>query len=293
MGRISAYCIGCMIKAQEERIRHLKDEKAKADYMKELCRLIVEAEDEMSVPVLVTQNDKLIKEYFGIEKTYENEKKEYNEFVLGYEEEIWNNIVKSPDPLLEALKYARVGNYIDFGAVKNVEQNQLKLLLDRVKTDHVDEQEYENLCCDLEQGSSLVYLTDNCGEIVLDKLFIKMIQQKYPDLHITVVVRGSDVLNDASYGDAEAVGLTKLVHVVDNGCDVAGTPLAYIGNEARTLIENADVVIAKGQGNFETMNGCGLNVYYMFLCKCTWFEMRFQMKQFEGVLINDRNLKAE
>ncbi len=293
MSRMSAYCIACMIKAQEERIRNQKDEAARASYMKELCQMIAEADDEMSVPVLVAKNNKLIKAYFGIGNGYEKEKKEYNELMLRYEDEIWNNIINAEDALLESLKYARVGNYIDFGAVKNVEQNQLKMLLDKVQTDWVDPVEYNNLCRDLEQGKTLVYLTDNCGEIVLDKLFVKMIQQKYPELSITVMVRGAAVLNDAAYEDAESVGLTEIVSVVDNGCDVAGTPLAYIGNEARELIENADVVIAKGQGNFESMNGCGLNVYYMFLCKCTWFEMRFQMKQFEGVLVNDRNLKLE
>lgn len=290
MGRISSYCISCMIKAQEERIRNHTDEIKKAEYMKELCRMVGESDDTMSVPVLVAKNAKLMKKYFGITRDYASEKKEYNELMLAYEEDIWNNIVNAKDPLMEALKYARVGNYIDFGAV-NVQQNQLKMLLDKVTADTVDEAEYANLCRDMEQGKTLVYLTDNCGEVVLDKLFIKMIQQKYPQLQIIVVVRGEEVLNDATYEDAKAVGLTELVKVVPNGCDTAGTPLDYVAPEVRELIEQTDLVISKGQGNFETMNKCGLNVYYMFLCKCVWFEMRFNLKQFAGVLVNDRNLK--
>lgn len=289
MGRISSYCIACMIKAQEKNIRNQTDEVKKAEYMKELCRLVGDSKEDTSVPVLVAQNAKLLKSYFGITREYAKEKREYNEWMLQCESDIWNAVLAAKNPLLEALKYARVGNYIDFGAV-DVKQDQLRMLLDKVNADTVDETEYANLCKDMQRGSTLVYLTDNCGEIVLDKLFIKMIQKEYPHLQITVVVRGEEVLNDATYEDAEFIGLTDLVPVISNGCDTAGTPLAYIAPEVRSLIESADLVIAKGQGNFETMNTCGLNVYYMFLCKCEWFEMRFGLKRFDGVLINDKHL---
>lgn len=290
MGRISSYCIACMMKAQEKNIRNQTDEKKKAEYMKELCRLVGNSEEDMSVPVLVAQNAKLLKSYFGITREFAKEKKAYNEKMLLCESEIRNAVLQAENPLKEALKYARVGNYIDFGAV-DVKEEQLQVLLDKAAADTVDEAEYANLCRDMEQGTNLVYLTDNCGEIVLDKIFIEMIQKQYPHLNITVVVRGAEVLNDATYEDAEFVGLTDIVPVISNGCDTAGTPLDYIAPQVRELIEAADLVIAKGQGNFETMNTCGLNVYYMFLCKCEWFEMRFQLKKFDGVLVNDRNLK--
>ena len=162
---------------------------------------------------------------------------------------------------------------------------------EKAKDNPVDMNEYAALKKDLENGKSLVYMTDNCGEIVMDKLFIRMIKEQYPHLNITALVRGEIVLNDATYEDAQFVGLTDLVNVVGNGAKVAGTPLDRISDEAKELLLNADVMIAKGQGNFESLSGCGLNIYYMFLCKCTWFEMRFQLKQFSPVLINDRHLK--
>lgn len=290
MGRMSSYCIRCLVQAQEARIRDQKDENKKAAYMQALCRMIGEADETMSVPVLVAKNNRLLKEYFGICKDFQKEKKEYNDLMLQNEEEIWNRINEAEDTLEEALKYARVGNYIDFGAIQ-VQQEQLQTLLDKVASDTVDEYEYQNLCADMKNGKTLVYLTDNCGEVVLDKLFIKKIKEVFPHLQITVIVRGEDVLNDATYEDASYIGLTDLVEVVPNGCDTAGTPLEYVSEDVRSRIETADVVIAKGQGNFETMNGCGLNVYYLFLCKCEWFETRFQLKQFDGVLVNDKNLK--
>lgn len=290
MGRMSSYCIRCLVQAQEARIRNQKDEDKKAEYMQALCRMIGEADSSMSVPVLVAKNNKLLKEYFGISKDFQKEKKEYNDLILQNEEEIWNRINEGEDALEEALKYARVGNYIDFGAIQ-VEKEQLNTLLEKVAEDTVDEYEYKNLCHDMENGKTLVYLTDNCGEVVLDKLFIRKIQEVYPHLQITVIVRGEDVLNDATYEDAAYIGLTDLTEVVPNGCDTAGTPLEYVSEDVRKRIETADVVIAKGQGNFETMNGCGLNVYYLFLCKCEWFETRFHLKQFDGVLVNDKHLK--
>ena len=76
---------------------------------------------------------------------------------------------------------------------------------------------------------------------------------------------------------------------MDNGCGVAGTPLDYVGEEARGLLKEADVILAKGQGNFETMHGCGLNVYYSFLCKCDWFQKRFGMEKNKGMFVRERS----
>lgn len=291
MPGISSYCMGCILRKQEERIRNVMEEEKKAAYFKELCRIIGASGPEASAPVLVAQNAELLKKYFGIEDDYQKEKYAFNKLMLEYEDWVWANIIDAEDSLLEALKYAQVGNYIDFGALKKVEPEELRNLLYKTKDNPVDMAEYTALKKDLETGKSLVYMTDNCGEIVMDKLFIRMIQKQYPHLNITVLVRGENVLNDATYGDAQFVGLTDMVRVVGNGAKVAGTPLDRISEEAKQLLQAADVMIAKGQGNFESLSKCGLNIYYMFLCKCTWFEMRFQLKQFSPVLINDRNLK--
>lgn len=291
MAGISSYCMGCIIRKQEERIREFNDEYKKRQYMKELCRLIGESDSEASAPVLVAENEVLLEKYFGIKDDYAHKKVLFNELMLKCEDELWTNINQSDDPLLDALKYAQVGNYIDFGALRNVEQDTLKALLEKAKDNPVDQSEYKNLKNDLEKAHTLVYMTDNCGEIVLDKLLIRVIKELYPHIQITALVRGENVLNDATKEDASFVGLDKLVKVVGNGSKVAGTPLDRISKAARDMLEQADVMIAKGQGNFESLNTCGLNIYYLFLCKCEWFEMRFGLKQYAPVLINDRCLK--
>ena len=288
---ISSFCIGCILKRQEERIRELPfPEDVKEGFMKELCGVIAEAPQEATSPVIVAKIRELLKKYFNIVDDYENEKKHYNELMLGSEDVLLQMIESAEEPLKEALRLARIGNYIDFGALNEVKDQKLGELFAESENDTVDENEWIALKKDMQRGKNLVYLTDNCGEIVLDKLFIKEIKKAYPQLTITVIVRGGNVLNDATIEDARAVGLTEITKVIGNGSNIAGNSLGYISTEAEDLIRNADVVIAKGQGNFESLNGCGLNIYYLFLCKCDWFVKRFQMKRLTGVLINDRNL---
>ena len=118
---------------------------------------------------------------------------------------------------------------------------------------------------------------------------IEEIIRQNPELHITVIVRGEEVLNDATMVDAEQIGLTSIVKVIGNGSGIAGTSMRDISKEASDLMEQADVLIAKGQGNYETLQQCGLNIYYLFLCKCMMFANRFQVPQFTGMLMNDRN----
>ena len=142
----------------------------------------------------------------------------------------------------------------------------------------------------MKKARTFVYITDNCGEIVLDKLVIKVLKSYYPDLDITVIVRGFPVVNDATMKDALETGLADVVTVIGNGSDAPGTWLPGISKEARKCIEEADVVIAKGQGNFESLHECGLNIYYLFLCKCDWFQQRFHARPLQGMFLNERRI---
>lgn len=288
---ISSFCIGCILRRQEERIREIAfPEETKSAFMKELCSLIANAPEDATTPVIVADIRVLIQKYFDITDSYEAEKKHYNKLMLDSEDVLEQMIASADEPLKEALRLARIGNYIDFGALNEVNEKTLAGLFAESENDAVDEVEWSALKQDLQNAQKLVYLTDNCGEIVADKLFIKEIQKVYPWLDIAVIVRGQDVLNDATMEDAKAVGLTEIVKVIGNGSAIAGNSLGYISAEAEGLIRMADVVISKGQGNFESLNGCGLNIYYLFLCKCDWFVRRFKMKRLAGILINDRNL---
>lgn len=288
--KLCASCIRCFVDRQEARIANSGDEETRAQYMKELCRLVAEAEEEDSVPVLVERINRVYRQLFGELTDYTQIKQEFNELMLSMEKELAEKIRGSKDPLKTALLYARAANYIDYGAFSHISHETLFTLLDEAARDSLEAKTYEALKCDLTHAKELVYITDNCGEVVLDKLVMQLLKECYPQLHITALVRGQQALNDVTEEDAEQVDLYSVADVKANGCGVAGTPVAHISREAQEILKQADLIIAKGQGNFETMNGCGLNIYYSFLCKCEWFQKRFGLPQNKGVFIREQDL---
>lgn len=288
--RLKPECITCIVD------KHLSahpvditlDEKI--DYMQRVLKIVSSATKDMSAPVIVGQIYDLQKEMFGMEKDFAEIKKYFNAQMLERYNTFQEAIDKDEDSLKLAIQYAMIGNYIDFGAMKEVEEDKLNELLAQAKEINISNQEYENIRQEILTKKKMVYLTDNCGEIVFDKLLISKIKEMNPKLDITVLVRGGKVLNDATMEDAVQVGLDQIIKVMGNGSNIAGTSLDKISDEARILIENADFIISKGQGNFETLQECGLNIYYLFLCKCVMFANKFQVPRFTGMLLNDRNM---
>ena len=143
---------------------------------------------------------------------------------------------------------------------------------------------------ELKDAKTLLYITDNCGEIVLDKIFIEELKKRYGNLEITVMVRGGLAINDATIEDAQEIGLTKIVPVISNGAAIAGTVKEQLSKEARKQLDSADVIIAKGMGNFESMYQEGINPYYLFLCKCDLFTRRFGVKLFDPIFCKEERL---
>ncbi|MBQ7103721.1 MAG: DUF89 family protein, partial [Anaerotignum sp.] len=111
-----------------------------------------------------------------------------------------------------------------------------------------------------------------------------------PQVERKIIVRGEPVLNDATMEDALQIGIEKCGKVIPNGTNIAGTYIPWLSAEAKQAMEEADMLISKGQGNFESLHGCGLNIYYLFLCKCQWFMERFGLPQYSGVFINEFDL---
>ncbi len=291
--KISAMCIRCIMDRQEEKIRDMENEDIKSSYLKEVAGIIAAAEEDATAPYLVYEINRVYKRYFGELPDYEREKREFNRLMLKLEPELEKDIrsgSNEEDVLRNAVNYARTGNYIDYGAMNRVEEGTLLELLRDAKGEVLEEDTFRRLRRELGEATEVVYLADNCGEIVADKLLIKILGEQYPKIHITVIVREIPVLNDAVRKDAEDVGLTDMVKVIGNGNGVAGTQLRLLSREALDAVNAADVIISKGQGNFETIHGCGLNIYYLFLCKCEWFTKRFGMERLKGVFVNEADL---
>ena len=288
--RLNPACISCLLKSRLEDYPEDTPREKQIEYMQRVLKAISETPKNVGAPVLVRTINQIQKEMFGYNKDFTHVKSHFNELMLGKAPSVREKINQSEDSLKLAIQYAMTGNYIDFGAMNNVNEDELQKLLDCSSSNNVDEKEYAALKTDLEQAENIVYLTDNCGEIVMDKLLIEEIQRLNPNAKITAVVRGFPVLNDATMEDAVQVELTELVNVIGNGSEIAGTYLEEISETAKAAIDSADVILAKGQGNFETLRMCGKNIYYIFMCKCDMFAKRFQVPRYYGMLINDRNV---
>lgn len=281
--------MACQIRKQEAKIRHFNDEDRKKQYMEAIHQRFEHPKDDDCVPSISTELKKFYCSFWGVPmEDFTRINKEYDQLMLDLEAELRSTIRYSEDPLKAALIYARTGNYIDFAALPEVSKETALSLIKSENKDDLDEQEYRQFCQDMKKAENVVYITDNCGEIVLDKIAIQILKKIFPNIRITALVRGLPAGNDATMEDAEFCGLTDVVPVLGNGNDVGGTWLHGISTHARELLYNADVIIAKGQGNYETLHGCGLNIYYLFLCKCDWFQQLFHAKLLQGMFINEK-----
>lgn len=287
--KLNSKCMACQIRKQEAKIRHFNDEDRKKQYMEAIRQRFEHPKDDDCVPSISTELKKFYCSFWGVPmEDFTRINKEYDQLMLDFEAELRSTIRYSEDPLKAALIYARTGNYIDFAALPEVSKETALSLIKSENKDDLDEQEYRQFCQDMKKAENVVYITDNCGEIVLDKIAIQILKKIFPNIRITALVRGLPAGNDATMEDAEFCGLTDVVPVLGNGNDVGGTWLHGISTHARELLYNADVIIAKGQGNYETLHGCGLNIYYLFLCKCDWFQQLFHAKLLQGMFINEK-----
>ncbi|MDD6440520.1 MAG: ARMT1-like domain-containing protein [bacterium] len=287
--RLNPECIPCLLGNQLERYPKDIDNSKKIAYMQAILRVIADASDSMSAPMIMREITKIQRQMFGNEMDYSEIKRHFNQLMLENEMDVQKEIDASEDELKLAIQFAIIGNFIDFGAMKSVNEQKLEEFLHSAREISVNEEEYISLRKDILDAKKITYLTDNCGEIVMDKLLIRVIQKMNPDANLTVLVRGEQVLNDATLEDAVQVGLTEMADVRGNGSDIAGTCIEELSEEARKIIYDSDVILAKGQGNFETMQMCGLNVYYIFMCKCEMFARKFQVPRFTGMLLSDKN----
>ena len=285
-------CIDCLKRRNEERMKLFRDESRKREYRDKLGKIIEDFRFSESAPGISERADELFFDFWGVKEDFSKLKKEYNQLLLKKEDELKNRIANSDDPILSGIKFVAAANYIDFMAVENVNEDTLETLLTKAETVEIDKAEYAGFLTELKNAKSLAYLTDNCGEIVLDKIFIETLRKRFPEMKITAVLRGGNVVNDASMDDAEEVGLTSVTRCIGNGTKAAGTVVNRLSDDAKNVISCADIIFSKGQGNFESLYDEGFNPYYLFLCKCRLFTERFGVKRFETVFCKEEHIKC-
>jgi uncharacterized protein with ATP-grasp and redox domains len=281
-------CLECHFTKNLETARALGTDAQAKEFALGLMKIYLDAPDWAGSPWFGPGTNELFHQIYGLDlDRFKAEKEESNRFVLERLDQIRAKAENAADPVYAGLQLAILGNYIDFSALHGeVSFEKLEEMLARAEKMELDAQSYASLCADLEQGKKLLYLTDNAGEIGFDRIFAEQIHKKYPHLQITFCVRGGPILNDATREDAALVGIP--FPVIDNGGPIAGTQLEMLGDEARRAMNEADVIISKGQANVETMYGCGYNVYYAFLVKCARFIQVFNRPKLTPMLVKER-----
>jgi len=286
---MNSTCYQCHLGRNLDTARSLGDEEKATAFARELMQLYLEAPEGVSSPWFGPAADQLFQKYYNVPRDrFAQEKEVSNRFALARLEKVQETVAAAKDPVYLALQFAVLGNYIDFSALQGeVSFEKLDALLEQAHKLDLDRDTYTQLCQELEKANKLLFLTDNAGEIVFDRVLAEQLQKKYPQLHITFCVRGGPAYNDATRADAEMVGIP--FPVIDNGNCVGGTELSLLSEEARRAMEEADVILSKGQGNVETLLGCGYNIYYAFLIKCQRFVEHFGKPKLTPMLLREHN----
>ena len=257
-------CIPCLFRQALETARIFsKDEAVHERLLKDVLNWCRDMDMAKPAPVMGQRIHRRLREITGLKDPYRRAKNAQNKMALSLLPGLRRELARSGDRLELAARMAIAGNIIDMGAygdigVKGVRKAVRHALAEPLRG------EMPSFRLAAKKARSILYLADNAGEIVFDRL---LIEELFPQ-RVTVVVRGHPVLNDAVMADARAAGLHKLARVIDNGSDAPGTVLEETSPEFKALFKTADLVIAKGQGNYETLSEAPRRVYFLFKAKC-------------------------
>ncbi len=257
-------CIPCFVRQGLDAARHVSDDPALHEQMvREVLRLAADLELHRPPPWVAQLIHRRLRELTRVADPYRAVKSRFNRLAVSLLPELSERVRQAADPLAAAVKAAIAANVIDLGVKSAVSEEQAALALaEACATEvHGDLAGFARL---VNEAGQILYLADNAGEIAIDRL---LIEQLGPE-RVTLAVRGAAVINDATREDAREVGLEGFVRIIDNGSDAPGTILDDCSAAFRDRFWSADLIIAKGQGNFETLSGVEANLVYLFKVKC-------------------------
>lgn len=258
-------CIPCFVRQMLDSVRMTTDnEQIQEKVLREALFLGSKMDLSQSPPAMAQKIHRFIREITGVQDPYLEVKNRFNKLALQMYPELKQQVETSADPLETAVRLAIAGNIIDFGVNSVVEQSQVEKTIAESLTEPLDMEAMEEFRDATSQAEDILYLGDNTGEIVFDRLLIEQL----PYEKITFAVKGGPILNDATIEDAQIVGLTDIVNVIDNGSDAPGTILESCSEAFRRRFDKSDLIIAKGQGNYETLSNIDKNIFFMLQPKC-------------------------
>ncbi len=264
--RIYLDCISCFIRQALDAARHATDdEQIHERVVRGVLDLSRHLDVGQSPPAIGQQIHRLIRDLVGVDDPYHGVKQRFNEVALKMYSRMHHLVLESEDPLETAVRLAVAGNIIDFGVKSEVSEAELEATIDLCLSTELPAGQVDAFREAVREADHILYLADNAGEIVFDRLLIEQLQTE----KVTVAVKGSAVINDATMEDALQVGLHELVKVIHNGSDAPGTILESCSPFFRIAFNRANLVIAKGQGNYETLSETDKNIFFLLKAKCS------------------------
>ena len=261
-------CLPCVVN-QAIKVADMVGMKEKGNLLRRVFSYLSQVDyNAITSPELIGEIFSIIKEETGNQDPYKETRQKYNKMFLErlpvYEKEI----EQSKNPFEEAVKYAIIGNVIDFNPIHELTILDVERHFKRLKGENLEINDAAFLQKELETAKTILYLGDNCGEICLDKILLKKIKAMNPKVQIFFATRGAAVVNDSIEEDAYLVGIDEVATVVSNGDSSLGTVLSRTSKEFLQIYEKADVVIAKGQANYECLSTEKKNIYFLLMTKC-------------------------
>jgi len=241
------------------------DQELIKDILKKYSKMLPELIDsDKKAPEIAAEMQGYIKEISGVEDPYEGIKNKNLQSAFKLLPLVEKEIAEAEDPLLAALLMSAMGNSIDAGVSLNV---NIKENIESALKDSFAHSDYQQFLAELETAEELLFIADNTGEAVFDKLLVKKIKEDY-DLKITYAVRETAILNDITYQGAEELGIGQYAEIIKSGSKAPGMIMDSASSEFLKQYQKADLVISKGQGNLEGLYGIESDIYFLLKAKC-------------------------
>lgn len=263
--KIGLECIPCFVRqAFEAGGLVTSDNELRERILREVLSYLSEKSFDGTAPSIGRDIHGIVKTLTGDNDPYYKAKQDSNTLALQLIPSLKGSIQDSLDPFETALRLAIAGNIIDYGQGDTIDEETIKNALSQCLTQPIERDSIENLKHELSQASNILYLADNAGEIVFDRLLIDELQH-YP---VRLAVRGKPIINDALREDAARAGIDTVIEVIDNGADIPGTIIEECSQEFRERFFESDLIIAKGQGNYETLSDSPKKIFFLLKVKC-------------------------
>jgi hypothetical protein len=257
-------CIPCFARQSLEAARMATDDPAVQErVLRDVLRALSEIDFADSPPAMAQRIHRLIRQATGRDDPYRALKQRFTRMALALLPGLRERAARAADPRETALRLAIAGNVIDLGVNGSLDEADVLQAVDEAASAPLAG-DVRGMFAAAEAAEEILYLADNAGEIVFDRLLL----ERLPAGKVTVVVKGSAILNDATAADARASGLPDNIPIIDNGSDAPGTILRECSERFRRRFARADLVLAKGQGNYETLSEVEKDVFFMLKVKC-------------------------